>query len=406
MQLRNIGTIFRKEVKDTIRDRRTMIFAFVMPIMAMPLLMTVIFKIQMGAVQKIEHARSDIVIQNIAELPKDLHDSLMADTSLFQVKTEADYPGKNLLDELKQKAFQLLVIVPNNFTKAIELESPTGIEVYYDRGEELSSAAYGKLDSVMTCYRDRVVESRVVKRQISKDVLRPFDIQGNNVASAQKVAGKLFGGIIPYFLILTCFLGAMSPAIDLGAGEKERGTIETLMVAPATRGEFVLGKYFVIMLTGIMAGLMSLASMTIFFRYMASDPTMKQMAEMLAIQFDMRTLFLILAVVIPVAGIFAAILLSISIFAKSAKEAQGYVGFLNFVLVLPAFAALVPGVELNYQIALIPIVNISLIIKYAIAGTIEWKYVITAFVSLFALAALALYFAKRWFEREEVLFRM
>ena len=133
---------------------------------------------------------------------------------------------------------------------------------------------------------------------------------------------------------------------------------------------------------------------------------MKRMTDMLAVQIDLQTLILILAVVIPVAGIFAAILLSLSIFAKSAKEAQGYVGFLNIFLVLPAFAALVPGVELNYQMALIPIVNIALIIKSAIAGTIEWRYVVTAFVSLFALAAIALYAAKRWFEREEVLFRM
>jgi sodium transport system permease protein len=405
MQMRNIGTIFRKEVKDTIRDRRTMLFAFVMPIVMMPLLMMVIFKIQMGAVKKIEEARSEIVIQNAAQLPQDLRDSLLADTT-FQVKTEVDFAGKTLMDELKNKAFQALVIVPDNFIKAIELESPTDIEIYYDQAEEISAAAYSKLTDVLSHYRDRIVKSRVVKRQIAEDVLKPFTVQGNSVASAKKLAGKTLGGIIPYFLILTCFLGAMSPAVDLGAGEKERGTIETLMVAPATRGEFVLGKYFVIMLTGIMAGLMSLASMTVFFRYMAGDPAMKQMAAMLAIQFDIQTLFLILAVVIPVAGIFAAILLSLSIFAKSAKEAQGYIGALNFILVLPAFVSMVPGVELNYQMALIPIVNISLIIKNAIAGTIEWKYVITAFVSLFALAAIALYFAKRWFEREEVLFRM
>lgn len=405
MKLRNIGTIFRKELKDTVRDRRTMFFALLIPIISMPLLMMVIFKVQMAAVQKIEGARSEIVIQNIAQLPQELRDSLMADTT-FQVKTETDFAGKTLMDELKQKAFQALVVVPDNFAKAIELESPTDIEIYYDRAEEVSAAAYGKLKDVLSRYRDRIVKLRVVKRQISEDVLKPFRVQGNSVASAKKLAGKTLGSIIPYFLIFTCFLGAMSPAIDLGAGEKERGTIETLMVAPATRGEFVLGKYFVIMLTGVMAGLMSLASMTAFFKYMAGDPAMKQMAEMLAIQLDMQTVFLILAVVIPIAGIFAAILLSLSIFAKSAKEAQGYIGFLNFFLIIPAFVAMVPGVELNYQLSLIPIVNIALIIKNAIAGTIEWNYVITAFVSLFALAALALYFAKRWFEREEVLFRM
>lgn len=405
MQVRNIGTIFRKELIDTLRDRRTMIFAFLMPIVSMPLLMTVIFKIQMSAVQKIEEARSEIVIQNIAQLPPELKDSLTADTS-FQVKTESDFAGKTLMDELKQGSFQALIVVPDNFAKALQLESPTDIEVYYDRAEEKSHAAFSKLKDVMSRYRDRIIKSRVVGRQISEDVLNPFEVQGNSVASPKKLAGKTLGGIIPYFLILTCFLGAMSPAIDLGAGEKERGTIETLMVAPATRGEFVLGKYAVIVLTGVLAGLMSLASMTVFFKYMSQDPAMKQMAGMLAIQFDIQTVILILAVVMPVAGIFAAMLLSLSIFAKSAKEAQGYVGFLNIFLVLPAFVSMVPGVELNYQMALIPIVNISLIIKNAIAGTIEWKYVVTAFLSLFALASVALFFAKKWFEREEVLFRM
>jgi sodium transport system permease protein len=405
MQMRNIGTIFRKEFKDTIRDRRTMIFAFLMPIITMPLLMMVIFKIQMGAAEKIQNARSDIVIQNIGQLPTDLKDSLMADTT-FLIKTEADYAGKTILDELKLGAFQAYVIVPDNFAKAIELESQTDLEVYYDRAEEKSDVAFDKLKDFMARYRDRIINSRIVKRQISDEMLRPFNIQGNSVASAQKLAGKTLGGIIPYFLILTCFLGAMSPAIDLGAGEKERGTIETLMVAPATRGEFVLGKYFVVVMTAVTSGLMSLASMTVFFKYISKDPTMRRMAEMAAIQIDLQTLLLIFAVVLPVAGIFAAILLSLSIFAKSTKEAQGYVGFLNIFLVLPAFAALVPGVQLSYQMALIPIVNISLIIKYAISGIIEWKYVITAFISLFAIAAILLYVAKKWFEREEVLFRM
>ncbi len=405
MKLKNIGTIFQKEFKDTVRDRRTMIFAFLVPIITIPLLMMIIFKVQMGAAEKIQAARSDIVIQNIAQLPQDLRDSLTTDTT-FLIKSEADFVDKKPMDELKLGSFQALVIVPDNFAKAIELESPTDIEIYYDKAEEKSAVAYDKLRDVLSRYRNRVVKTRVLGRQIPEDVLKPFAIQDYSVATAQKYAGRTLGGLIPYFLILTCFLGAMSPAIDLGAGEKERGTIETLMVAPATRGEFILGKYAVVVLTSVTAGLLSLASMTLFFKYISSDPTMRRMAEMTAIQIDLQTVVLIFAIVIPLAGIFAAILLSLSIFAKSAKEAQGYVGFLNIFLVLPAFVALVPGVKLNYQMAMIPIVNTSLIIKDAISGTVEWQYVLTAFVSLFAVAALALYFAKRWFEREEVLFRM
>ena len=158
MQMRNIGTIFRKELKDTIRDRRTMLFAFLMPIISMPLLMMVIFKVQMAAFQKIEGARSEIVIQNVSQLPQELRDSLMTDTT-FQVKTEADFAGKILMDELKQKAFQALVIVPDNFAKAIEMESPTDIEIYYDRAEEVSAVAYSKLRDVLSEYRNRIIKS-------------------------------------------------------------------------------------------------------------------------------------------------------------------------------------------------------------------------------------------------------
>jgi sodium transport system permease protein len=408
MKIRNVNTIFRKELIDTLRDRRTMFLAFLFPIIAMPLLMIGIFKIQMMAISKIESERSAIVVKGLTMLPQELQDTLLA-SQIISVKTEKDYVGyseKDLTDSLKQGSFRALVIVPENFVKALELESPTDLEIRYDRAEERSGSAYDKLRDIFGEYRERVVKARVVKRQISEDVLKPFEVVGNSVASAQKLAGKTLGGIIPYFIILTCFLGAMSPAIDLGAGEKERGTIETLLVAPASRGEFVMGKYLVIILMGVVAGLLSLASMTMFFKYMAQDAAMKQMASMLAIQFDFQTVLLILMVVIPIAGIFAAILLSVSVFSKSAKEAQGYVGFLNFILVLPAFFSMVPGVELNFQMALIPVVNASLIIKNAIAGTIEWKYVLTAFFSTFAIASAALYFTKRWFEREEVLFRM
>ncbi len=85
--------------------------------------------------------------------------------------------------------------------------------------------------------------------------------------------------LIPYFIVLTCFLGAMSPATDLGAGEKERGTIETLLVAPATRGEFVIGKYMVVLLTSVSAGIFSLSSMALSFKYFANSERVDRFKE-------------------------------------------------------------------------------------------------------------------------------
>lgn len=406
MQISKVSTIFRKELKDTLRDRRTLVFMLVVPILAMPLLMTFSMKFMAGQMRKIEAEKSTIAVQRLDQLPQVLQDSLRLSPGL-DLKTDADFAGNDLIAELKQGKLRAVLIVPDKFSQAIELESTTDLELYVDDGEERSASASAKIKDILSSYKDHVVASRLVRRNISTEVLKPFETIRNNVASAKKQAGRFLGGIIPYIIILMSFLGAMYPASDLAAGEKERGTMETLLVAPATRGEFVMGKYLVILLTAMVTGLLAMVSMTYSINKAMVDLAAESgQAAPFALQFDFQTIVLILMIVIPLAGIFAAMLLSISVFAKSSKEAQTYMGVVNMVLIFPAFVALFPGVQLNYTMALIPIANIALIIKYAISGTIEWNYVVTAFLSLFAIAAAALYFCKRWFEREEVLFRM
>lgn len=403
MQLKNIKTIFAKELKDTLRDRRTLIFMLVVPIVAMPLLMTGISRLMISQVKKIEAQVSSLVVQNVQELPGDLQDTLRT-SSQFKLIDETVY-GDKALDSLKSGALDLVMVVPPNFRSAIELESPTDVEIYYDKADDMSNAAEDKLTALLKRYKDRTIAARLVKRNISTELLTPFEEVRNSVASPQKLAGQTFGRMLPYFFILMCFLGAMYPAIDLCVGEKERGTLETLLVAPATRGEFVLGKYGVILLAGMVAGLLCMVSMTYSLNNM-----MVGMGDMAAampkIEVNLSMIALILMIVIPLAGIFAAILLSVSIFAKSAKEAQGYMGFLNMFLIFPAFISFLPGVELNWTLSVIPVMNTSLIVRDAIAGEVHWQFIITAFVSTFVLASLALWFAKTWFEREEVLFRM
>lgn len=403
MQMKNIKTIFLKELKDTLRDRRTLIFMLFIPIFAMPFLMTTISKIAFSQAQKVKDLKSTLVIENMAQLPSDLQDSIKASPQ-FTLLEESAFQGA-AKDSLKAGVIDAVMVVPDNFAAAIEMESPTDIEIYYDKADDESNSAQDKLSDLLKSYRDRTIAARLVKRNISTDMLKPFEEVNNSVATAQKVAGQGIGRILPYIIILTCFMGAMSPATDLGAGEKERGTLETLLVAPATRGEFVLGKYGVILVSGIVTGLLCMASMTYALNNMM-DSFGEAAASAARIHFDISTVVLILMVVVPLAGIFAAILLSLSIFAKSAKEVQGYIGLCNMFLILPAFVSFLPGMNLNLKMALIPIVNTSLIIRDAIGGNINWPMVIVAFVSTFVIASAALFFCKKWFEREEVLFRM
>jgi sodium transport system permease protein len=406
MQLRNVRTIYQKEMKDTMRDRRTLIFMLLVPVVAIPLLMMITTSLMMGVVSKAQEEKAVIVVEGMNNLPAELQDSLL-NSELLTVKTPGDFPDTaDLLEKLKAGGFQALLSVPDGFRNAIASESPTDIEIFYDKAEIKSEFAVDKIEDIFKPYRDKMIESRLASRNLSPDILKPFEINNQNVASAQKLAGNELGAMLPYLIIIMCFMGAMYPAIDLAAGEKERGTLETLLVSPASRGEFVMGKYLVVLTTAIVAALLSMASLTFSLNYMVNNMIGQMASELIQLQFNYQMVLLIIMIILPLAGIFASILLSVSIFARSFKEAQSYITALNMFIILPAFISFLPGVKIDYKMALIPVVNVALVIKDAISGTIEWNYVIVAFFSTLVLSAIALFFAKKWFERESVLFRM
>jgi sodium transport system permease protein len=403
MRIKTVQAIFKKEMTDTLRDRRTLIFMLAVPIAAIPLLMMGLSSLVMGQMKKVQEQKADIVVEGMANLPDTLQE-LLRQSSSMSVRTDDEFADKNALDELKAGAFDALVVVPQSFDKALRIESPTEIEVFYDEAEIESEVAVSKLKDVLNPYRDSLIVGRLKQRGLNEDIIKPFQVVSENVAPPQKVGGRKLGAMLPYLIIIMCFMGAMYPAIDLAAGEKERGTLETLLVSPASRAEFVIGKYLVIMSTGVIAALLSMVSMTFSLNYMVED-MISAAAQLLAIKFDLPTVVLIFAIVLPLAGIFAALLLSVSIFARSFKEAQSYITALNMMIIFPAFISFLPGVKLDFKMALIPVVNVSMIIMNAIIGEVEWKYVITAFVSSVVYAAITLYLAKKWFEKESVLFR-
>ena len=404
MRIRTVETIFKKEMTDTLRDRRTLIFMLAVPIAAIPLLLIVISNLMTGQIEKEMERTSMVLVQGMEFLPDDLRGDLNGAES-FTIEPDANSDLNDMIERVKSGEVDALMVVPRSFDKAIALESPTEIEIFYDEAEIRSGFAVDRLDSILASFRKATISARLQQHEISEDVIKPFDITSRNVASMKKVAGETIGAMLPYLIIIMCFMGAMYPAIDLAAGEKERGTLETLLVSPASRGEFVVGKYLVILSTGTVAALLSMVSLTFSLNYMASG-IMKFTGEILSIDFDLATVILVFMIVLPLAGIFSAILLSVSIFARSFKEAQSYITALNMFIILPAFVSLLPGVELDYKIALIPVVNVSMIIKEAVSGSVQWNYVIATFVSTNVLAAALLYLAKKWFERESVLFRM
>jgi sodium transport system permease protein len=402
MSLRNIGIIWRKELTDSLRDRRTLVSMTAVPLLLMPLL-----TIGMGVVsiQLVGRAMSEvpaIMILGGDDSPK-LKDELAHLKSVRIVPGQADYA-----DEISSKEIRAAVEIPPSFDEKLASGEPVNVKIYMYEGDLKSSFGVDRMQLFFRNLRDQSIRERLEARHIPEDLMHPFDVQEQNVAPAESVGGTIVGGLVPYFVILLSLTGAMYPAMDLTAGEKERGTIETILCSPVSRTHLVLGKFFMILTASVATAILSMFSMAVSFSVGKKIlMSLGGAAANSVRQFTVsgKPLLSVFLMVLPLTVFFSASLLAISLFAKSFKEAQSYLSPLMILVLLPAIAAVLPGVELNGVLALIPVLNISLISKEIMTGTYHWNYIALIFLSSCVYAAIALFISVKLFLREDVLFR-
>jgi sodium transport system permease protein len=333
-----------------------------------------------------------------------LRAALAANPKLHLVCTAANWK-----QQISDRQLRAAVEIPAGFDAALDRGTPAEVKIYNYDGELRSGFAVGELRNFLNDYREKTVTARLVGRGLPAALVKPFEVKTQNVAPPEKVGGNLIGGLIPYLFILLCYTGAMYSAMDLTAGEKERGTMETILCSPVARTDLVLGKFLVVLTASLTAALISMISMGVTFAVLgtlmgASGMTAAAKAGPLPM-LDLAGLLMVLAMVLPVAVLFSAVLLAVSLFAKSIKEASSYASPMILLIIIPAMMGLLPGVELNARLALVPILNIALVSKELVSGVFHWNYLALIFGSTCLYAALALGLCVRMFNREEVLFR-
>jgi sodium transport system permease protein len=400
MSLRDIAIVYRKELLDLLRDRRTLISMIVVPVLVMPLLMT---GMGTAAVKLVSNARKEIpkVMVLGGEDSPETMEALRALHAIELIPARPDYTN-----QIADKIIRAAVEIPKGFDAALASGDRTTVRIYIYGGEMRSSFGAEAVEQFFNHLRDMTVSERLAARNVPEKVLHPFDVRQTNVAPAKKVSGNLIGSIIPYLIILMCMTGAMYPAVDLTAGEKERGTMETLLCSPVARTDLVLGKCLMVLTASLVTTLLSLASTGGSFVLLKKVVlSASKSAVSLPLTIDMPSLAAVFAMMLPLALFFSATLLAIALFSRSSKEAHSYLQPLLIVIIIPAVASVLPGVELNYRLALIPVLNVSLVSKEVLSGTFHWNYIALIFGSTCVYAAAALFGAVALFKRESVLFR-
>lgn len=391
-------TIFRKELKDILRDRRTLIMMVLVPMLIMPLLIIGLNKLQSSIMEKAQEKEL-----RIGFLGSDYAPDLM---NLFQEQERMilllDFPPDSLRPSISGGELDGAVIIPKSFGKSLKEDAQGEVQIVY-KGSEGLGVVKDRLIKVIEEYDRLIVTERVERLNLDPNLFDAVTITELDVSSKQEVIGKLVGGFLPYMFVIFSFMGAMYPGIDLGAGEKERGSLETLLSSPATRLEIVLGKLGVVSLAGIASALIAMLGMSLAVRFITD--TSPEILDAVMSMLDVKMILLILSLVIPLAVFFAAGVLSISIYARSFKEAQSMISPASILIIIPVAIGLLPGIELSPQTAFIPVLNVSLATKEVLAGTADLLLLLEVYVSLLIFSGLGIWGCVRWFNREETLFR-
>ena len=400
MGLRNIGIVYKKELTEALRDRRTLITTLVVPLLMIPVLMVGFGGAMSAVIGNAKKEKPKVMIIGGGDSPAVVN-GLKNSPKIEIVPSTSDWKDKVVAKEVRAA-----VEIPAGFEARVGKAPTDAVKIYTYGGEIKSELAAGNVEEYLKAYRDEVITERLTANHLPAELLKPFEVKTQNIAPPAKVAGALLGGVIAYLLIFMCLNGGMHPAIDLTAGEKERGTMETILSSPVSRTHLVIGKFLLVLTASLVTALLLIISLGTTFGVAQRFKVFGEGgADTPSLTIGPLAIASVFIMAIPLAVLFSAILITIAVFAKTHKEAQSYIMPMMFLVIIPAMSAMLPGVELTLKLAIVPLLNMSLLCKQLVTGEYHWNYIALIFISTSVYAAGALFLAVKMFQRESVLLR-
>jgi sodium transport system permease protein len=394
--MKHIFTIYRKELKDTIRDRRALIRMIIIPLAVFPLITSIVSTIAKNAASS-EQERALRIGYYAGGEDLGLRDALkkVPDFEIVDV---------TIVDSLKPwiRANRLDggVSVDDGFAQVVRQMGRDTIRTYGPRASEIVN---DRIEDAVDAFIAGLLKVRLDSLHLTKESIEPAVRDFKNTAEDRETIGKLAGGFLPYIFIIFCYTGCLFPAIDLFTGEKERGTIETLLSSPIEKWKILVGKMMLIVTAGLMGAALSIAGLVLSLK-IVDNPQ----GELIKVALNIATpsaIVALLSMLLPLVVFFAGIMIPATVYSKTFKEAVITLQPLNFVVLIPAMIGMFPGIDMNALTAAIPILNVVLMTKEIIAGTMNGWLFVEVLASLFLLAGVAVALSFRGFGNEKNVLR-
>ena len=382
-------------MKDILRDRRTLFATVIIPILLIPLMTFGIPLLFSSTEQQIIEQTQYIAIINY-ESSEEFTKLIDGSRSLRVVVID-----KPIDEAIRNGTIAAGVEIPRDFDNRILNEQNVNITIYYDASSRTSNVAYSKIMQFLSMYSKDTVDERLVNREINPQILRPIQVYASDVATKDEVSGYLLSLILPPLLSIIVATGGMNAAIDLTVGEKERHTLEALLVTSTNRRDLITGKFLAVFSTTLVSIAFIMLSLSGSVGYL-STLAVQQMPIFLTLQTSI-IVFMILSLM---AIMIASLGMAIASFAKSFKEANNYLTPMLFLIVILSFGSYGLSIEdIGLIPFLVPILNVTLVIQEVLVNNLNILHLVLTVTSTLVISIILISIASWIFHKESLLFR-
>ena len=397
--MREIRLICKKELSRVLTDRKMLFSVFLLP----AIIMVVVMNVMTSFSKNLENdVKSHAPIVYLQSAPEGVEQYLKAYNEKMDLRTVDD--EQKVTEEIRDGSADLWIAFPQDFLEQIEVyktgdEIPQ-IKVYYNPSEEYSQAAYeGVAGGCLEVYRQALLSERVGDMQS----LTVFTVNSDNpdmvIQDEQKAGGKALGMMLPYFVTILLFAGAMGLGTDMVAGEKERGTMASMLVAPIKRSSIVLGKVFALMIISGISSVVYVAVMVGFLPQMMRSYG----SEGLGLSLEVGQVLMMAFLLIAIAFLYSGIIVLISVFAKDTKEASSYIMPIYMLILVLGIATMFTTQNIENWYYAVPVFNTALALQGILTGDVSvMQYAMTLAETLILGMILITVIAKA-FESEKVM---
>ena len=386
--------IFRKDLVETLRDRRTVVMAFVVPALVYPLLFTLLGSVATDKRGELERTRARVATWG--PVPESsLH--AVEQQARADVVDRRDPPPPDPEAEARRLVASKKVHVVL-LTRSGASSASIPIRVLSDSTNVDSDAMERRVSRALTDHGAELLRQRMTALGQDASAARPLEIREEDLADAARRGASFAAALLPYLLLVLVATSGFYAALDLTAGEKERGTLQTLLTAPVRSVEIVAGKYLAVLALTLAATVCNLGSIALTLS--RATAAMETGAHF---SLGLSSAGAIFLTVLPAALLIVALLMAIGVLARSYREGQSYLMPFLLLVMLAGFASFLPGAELSAGTALVPLLNVTLLVHDILIGKAGATQVMVVWAVSLAWAVLGILLAARVFQTEQVL---